>query len=279
MENQAQVQRAVAYENKLVSELKDALQITVDLEELLKLFYNELQKYIPITGLSFQNLDHTLSFSFGNLKQEYSSNQLILNKSLLGTMRFFPENLEAHTLNTAISCLLFPLRNALQYHVALLRASKDPITGLGNRYALETRIAQIDGHHMPLSLIIIDIDNFKTLNDLHGHTTGDYALSYIASFLKNIPLCAHSSFRYGGDEYLILLPNISKSNAIELAERIQEALKKNPFKIQDQLCPMTVSIGIAYREAGECSFQDLFELADKALYMAKASGKNCINYV
>jgi diguanylate cyclase (GGDEF)-like protein len=281
MDNHAQEQAAVFYDNrnKLFNELKEKLQITIDLEHLLKLFYNELQKYLPITGFSFQNLDHTISLSFGEITQEYCSKQLILNNSLLGTVRFFPKHLEVSILDSALSCLLFPLRNALQYHVALLRASRDQVTGLGNRYALETRLTQLDANNMPLSLIIIDVDNFKRLNDLYGHTIGDYALSYIASLLKHIPLCTHASFRYGGDEYLILLPNISKINAVQLSKTVQEAIKKNPFKIQDQQYPITVSMGVAHREMDGGSFQELFELADKALYMAKASGKNCINYV
>lgn len=251
----------------LALQIKERLQITLDLDHLFKLFYMDLQSYFPINGLSFQNLDHKISLYLGDTTQDYIRQQLILDKSLLGTLRFFPETLNINTLNTYSDCLLYPLRNALQYRAALLRAAQDKITGLGNRYALETCLNQLSAHPTELALLLIDVDDFKKLNDQHGHTAGDHALANIANLLTQLPVYKDSIFRYGGDEFLILLPNMNLTEARLLAETIQSTVKK---------MSITLSIGVARGHTMTESFQTIFERADKALYQAKAQGKNCI---
>lgn len=159
----------------------------------------------------------------------------------------------------------------------------DPLTGLLNRRYLEERLSEeLDRsrrHHFALSFMMIDIDNFKSYNDQHGHQAGDLALEMTAQCLKLALRSADVASRYGGEEFSILLPQTSLSEANVIAERIRRYVERAPYP-HDRTSPLgviTVSIGLSTFGQGIDTPSRIIYAADQALYEAKRGGKNCVN--
>jgi diguanylate cyclase (GGDEF)-like protein/PAS domain S-box-containing protein len=152
----------------------------------------------------------------------------------------------------------------------------DPLTGLGNRRFFDERLsAELSTarrYLKPLSMLMIDIDNFKQRNDTFGHLDGDYVLRELGALMRRIARRSDIAVRYGGEEFAILLPNTSEISALEFASRLQEQLSYMPWDHQ----PVTASIGIASTEQGIFRGEYLVQSSDSALYAAKHAGKNCI---
>ena len=164
----------------------------------------------------------------------------------------------------------------LQAAVEKLRAlaATDGLTGVANRRALEERLsaefALARRNGRPVSVIMIDVDNFKQLNDRHGHEIGDLHLKQIASLLSRTVRENDLVARYGGEEFVILLPDTVESQAMQLAQRILAAIRLEPW----HSVPLTVSGGIAEVTASISEPQQLLTLADERLYAAKHAGKD-----
>ncbi len=123
-----------------------------------------------------------------------------------------------------------------------------------------------------LSVMMIDVDDFKSINDYYGHIGGDIALAAIAREIQGL-LCPDDIFaRYGGEEFIILLPETTLRQACEIAERIRSAIAATRISVQDETISVTVSIGISCVERG--SFSHMIDRADAALYEAKRNGRN-----
>lgn len=152
---------------------------------------------------------------------------------------------------------------------------QDPLTGLSNRrHALEwgehaLRTAKRYGH--PLSVLMIDIDRFKTINDRYGHETGDRALQFVAESLHALTRTVDLQCRWGGEEFLILLPEIRRSEARRVAERIRRHFEKNSSKTAPAF---TVSIGVTGNLSGDESLPAIISRSDRAMYRAKHAGRN-----
>ncbi len=148
-------------------------------------------------------------------------------------------------------------------------ASRDSLTGLYNRRALDERLLiewnRAVRYQEPLTLAIIDVDYFKTYNDSFGHPAGDAILETIGMILQHAVRVTDVATRYGGDEFLILLPQTSEEDAIRIAERIRAAIQAAPWKNR----AITVSIGLAERTATMIHSRELLDAADVALYTAK----------
>ncbi len=162
----------------------------------------------------------------------------------------------------------------------------DGLTGLLNRRAMSTRLAELhslcERHGNPYSVILMDIDHFKLLNDSQGHLQGDAILEAVASTLKCSVRVADSVFRYGGEEFLVTLPETGPNDAELVAQRIRariEALELPHPQSPTAGC-VTLSLGTAFVDAETISelgrWEDLVERADQALYRAKQSGRNCV---
>ena len=158
------------------------------------------------------------------------------------------------------------------------RAIVDSLTGLFTRRHFDIRIDDMfrlaRRYGTPFSLILLDLDHFKQVNDTHGHRAGDHVLSDSAEAITCVIRECDSAFRYGGEEFAILLPETNSEHAQSIAERIRKAVKSNESKIDGSTVSVTVSLGVAeyYPDLASCG--ELIALADKALYGAKQGGRD-----
>jgi two-component system, cell cycle response regulator len=162
-------------------------------------------------------------------------------------------------------------------HVAQERAMTDALTGLLNRYGLQhllTReLSETRRYNRPLSCLMIDLDHFKSVNDRQGHAAGDVALQQMATVLTENVRGSDVVFRYGGEEFLVLLPETDLEGAISLAEKIRHATHSRAFGDGERVFPLTLSVGAATLWDNE-SGNDMIARADMALYLAKEQGRN-----
>jgi len=163
------------------------------------------------------------------------------------------------------------------------QASYDGLTQLYNhrhfQEALATEVCRSERHGHSFSLVFMDIDEFKTYNDTHGHLKGDVLLRTIGDILKDLLRKGDMPARYGGDEFIVLLPETDKEAGKVVAERIRIAIESHPFHGQE-VQPggkVTVSVGLATFPGDGSDSNSLVQSADKALYESKAAGKNIVN--
>jgi two-component system cell cycle response regulator len=166
--------------------------------------------------------------------------------------------------------------------VAQERAMTDALTGLLNRYGLQHVLAREHAearrYNRPLSCLMIDLDNFKTINDTYGHAFGDLALQQVADILREVVRGSDTVFRYGGEEFLVLLPETDLEGASALGEKIRATASSRPFGDRGQVFNLTLSVGASSLCAGE-SGNDMIARADMALYHAKERGRNRVEAV
>jgi diguanylate cyclase (GGDEF)-like protein/PAS domain S-box-containing protein len=158
-------------------------------------------------------------------------------------------------------------------------SSEDSLTGLQNRRMIFERIKheieRVRRYKVDLSLIFCDLDCFKEINDTYGHNAGDGVLRTIADILRRSVRTSDSIGRYGGDEFIIVLPQTSLKGARELAERIRINVQDTKFAMQDgKSAGTTMSIGVAFYDGTETDIDALISRIDTALYVSKRSGKN-----
>jgi len=169
------------------------------------------------------------------------------------------------------------LTNACLYHQARLTSLTDALTGVGSRRLLEDKLeaecARAKRYKRPFSVAIIDLDNFKTINDVFGHATGDDALKKFAECMKIQKRIPDILARYGGDEFVILMPETEANDALIFLERIRAKVQQ--IEVEENVS-MTISCGIAQSMPDfNNSSSDVIRRADLALYEAKSAGRNC----
>jgi diguanylate cyclase (GGDEF)-like protein len=158
------------------------------------------------------------------------------------------------------------------------QVSRDPLTGLLNRTELDERlnkaIATARRNERPLCALMIDVDRFKSVNDTLGHSAGDAVLVETARRIADVTRPSDSLFRYGGEEFFLVVPETSLAEAAKLAERLRMAISSTPFDaVAAGSLRVTVSIGVATWRPGR-SAQVLVDAADEALYAAKSAGRD-----
>jgi two-component system, cell cycle response regulator len=165
-------------------------------------------------------------------------------------------------------------------------AHTDPLTQVLNRRALTLRLtSELDRarrYNSVVTLLMIDLDHFKRINDTHGHLTGDDALREVALLLQHAVRSVDVVARYGGEEFVVVLPETAEVGAVAFAERIRERIEAQPFAVigaegSSGGLRLTASIGVAtFPSVRVDTAEDLFAQADAALYRAKADGRNCV---
>ncbi len=156
-------------------------------------------------------------------------------------------------------------QNDRNYRMALT----DALTGLYNHRAYKERIDSLSQY----VLLLIDIDHFKKLNDTHGHLIGDKVLVSLGNIIKVSVRSGDLAFRYGGEEFVVVLPGTTAQVGLKIAERLRHKVAEWDFEGEKGRIPVTVSIGLAIKKPGMNS-QVVFEQADRALYRAKQLGRN-----
>jgi two-component system cell cycle response regulator len=165
------------------------------------------------------------------------------------------------------------------YHEEIYRLTTiDGLTQISNkRHFLETlerEIARGQRYRRPLSLVMFDLDHFKTINDTFGHLAGDYVLKHLASAVKQRIRREDVFARYGGEEFAIVLPEISIGAAMTLAEKIRQLVERHEFRFEKTKIAVTISVGVASTDDRDLDAETLIKLADEQLYAAKAGGRN-----
>jgi len=170
-----------------------------------------------------------------------------------------------------VSHFVAELKNASRY---------DALTGLLNRRAFdETLVTEVHRTRRmgePFSVLMIDADHFKEINDRDGHAAGDRALQHLATLLAAHMRDIDRVGRYGGEEFVVLLPGTTQSDALVTAERLREKVQSLPPRWQERALPLTVSIGVSEWRGDEDDVASLLARADAALYRAKEGGRNCV---
>lgn len=269
--------------NESLFKLTNALQTTLDIHAQLELFSRELAVFVVHTGVAFLPIGDNKRYVVGELDHTMFVDALRVpgERNIIGALEIGREDsvslYESAVIRQLSENLVYPLRNAMMYQQALITASKDPLTGVNNRNMMESTIQrEIDlarRHDIPLSLICADIDHFKSVNDTYGHAMGDEVLKHV---VRGIQQCVRSTdvvFRYGGEEFVILLSNTGEQGGFRLAERIRQNIARTGCRYGQKTIYVTLSAGV-HSLGPQDSYQDLFNLADTALYQAKNGGRN-----
>jgi diguanylate cyclase (GGDEF)-like protein len=182
---------------------------------------------------------------------------------------------EVLMVKTVSDQLAVAISHARLFRQVQMQAMTDALTGLYNhRYfqeRLDREIKLADRNNDKVSLILLDLDHLKRINDTHGHRAGDGALCHAAnvmqSAVREVDVCA----RYGGEEFVVILPQCGREDAISVAERLREAIASTHVH---KIGQVTASIGVATYPTASKSKEELIEMADRAMYLAKAAGRN-----
>ena len=263
--------------------LAGLLQTSLEIDSVLNFFLQAAQQLVKFDAAHYSFEEQELNLKYGKTQRHRCSYRLRLAGEFLGELIFtrrrrFAEQ-EMEQLENLMSQLIFPLRNAVWYQRALKAAKIDNLTGAHNRAAMdevfEREIELSHRHQSDLSVIIFDLDHFKQINDNYGHLTGDDILRECVECSNLALRSTDMLFRYGGEEFVVLLPGVDKDGAILAAERLRSIIEKHVFTSRKGTVPVTISIGTTSL-IQEDTAKTMIERADKALYSAKNSGRNCI---
>ena len=158
-------------------------------------------------------------------------------------------------------------------------AQHDALTGLLNRRSFDEDLNKFDSANVPYALLILDIDNFKNINDTYGHLIGDEVLKEVGEILRTYVRKNTKVYRYGGEEFVVVLPGGDEKAAKIVAERLREVIQRRGIKLENsgQMLQFTASFGATTKREKE-NYKQVLQRADKALYEAKKSGKNRVIY-
>lgn len=263
--------------------LLQALQTSLIQDDVLAHFYKHIQPLIAISGLRFSPASSQKITLLGRETVHRCDYKLSMDDGVLGNIQFyrskrFSES-ELEQLEQLLSYLVHPLRNAINYQAALRMTMLDPLTLVGNRAALDIALHRelqlAERHHQDLSLLMIDVDHFKHINDKYGHVRGDQVLKDIATVIQSVCRSSDVTFRYGGEEFVVILGKTNAKGARIIAERIRNQIANCHLEHNGDRLSVTVSIGVAtHIRDQKDTVKELFERADNALYKAKGEGRN-----
>jgi len=264
--------------------LTQGLQRSLDIQTLLEFFSREIAAIVPCDSVGYQNSEHRVAYAYGQVGIHMCKYELTIDDTYMGVLVCTRDkpfgDLDLLTIESLTATLIYPLRNALMYEQAINLAMHDSLTGVGNRKALtralrrETSISR--RQDQPYCVCMIDIDHFKTINDDYGHAAGDQALKHVTHIVDVITRETDELFRYGGEEFVLVLNNTNQHDADQLAERIRSAIEQSAVYVKDYQFSVTVSIGVAEYDP-ITGADSIIDKADVALYKAKQSGRNQIH--
>ncbi|WP_424813895.1 GGDEF domain-containing protein [Roseococcus sp. YIM B11640] len=224
--------------------------------------------FVTIIGLSFVRIAH---FAWMGIAPTFSikDNSVLVNVIAPLIAATLP------VIGTTAFMLMCSERLRRQWEAA---ASTDALTGLANRRTLtragERRFEEARENGEALALALIDVDEFKSINDRFGHEAGDLALQHIAASLRADAEDGEMLARTGGEEFVVLLGETGNGTAWLAAERLRLSVQRRPFVLRGMRLPLTISVGIAVARAEDEDFDNLLRRADRAMYAAKSAGRN-----
>ena len=241
----------------------------------------EIRRIVSGVSVRYRNRNAHLLVDDGIRETNCYSYELNLVGKLLGEISFRASspywNSEQMILKILLCSLVHPLRNALLYERALKMALKDPLTGVNNRASMRAHINQhislAQRQNTPLSVLMIDIDLFKSVNDHYGHIVGDIVLTHVAKHIINCTRTSDGVFRYGGEEFVVMLPSTASKGAELLADRIRSDIESMAIESLAIHSNVTVRVGVAHYKLGESQIS-LLKRTDDMLLAAKRSGRN-----
>ena len=246
-----------------------------------EMFARHASALVAHDGITFTAHGHDVYVRVGAHAEHNCEYDLLVQEHRLGKLVFSRSRSFSHQeiarLEGVLANLVHPLRNALMYREAVEAAARDPLTGLCNRGSLkkilEREIDLSRRHGAPFSLVMVDADNFKEVNDVHGHPVGDAVLKALGGCLTDCARDSDMIFRYGGEEFCLLLSNTALDGATRLADRMRRAVENRSIEVDEARVAITISSGVA--ELGpEDDGETLLARADRALYQAKKGGRN-----
>jgi len=253
--------------------LMEQLQCTLELDKILNIFAMEASKYTSFSGLYFTQGDIRTSIrgsKQGNAERQF---ELKINNEFLGTLTYAinsPISLTNYKiLDDLHQYIVHPINNAIQYKNAMYLAMQDGLTGLGNRRYFDKQLKRAmhhaNRHKRQVGLVVADLNKFKLINDTYGHHVGDEILKGFADALELSVRDSDSVFRFGGDEFAIIVEEASKESLHVIESRIQSAINASAF-LTKYLVECSLGCTFMNRIDNEKSF---FERADQALYQQK----------
>ena len=265
--------------------LSGILQTTLDVTKIIELFAHEIAKLVDYHYISYSHTEFGINISYGKTAPHSCTYRLVVSGETLGELVFSRRKKftvkETAFLETLLCGLVYPLRNALLYQKALEAAHRDPLTGVNNRASMDASIEReillAQRHGTEMSLLAMDIDHFKKINDNYGHSMGDCVIKAVAEAATAAIRSSDMVFRFGGEEFVILLSNTDRTGATLLANRLRQKIEETCIICDGTHLSATVSIGVTCTQQGD-SRDKLFARADAALYQAKAAGRNCCKF-
>ena len=258
-----------------------ALQTAIEPNRLLEVFARELTRYVRYDGLRFQNLDAGLDIQKGLRKRHRCSLRILLDDELVGELSFYRATRfsakEIRFLEGLASLAQHPLHNSVLYFRASVQARSDRLTSLGNRAAFDEFLVEACANREfgTFSIVLFDIDFFKSINDRWGHQLGDYVIQVFSQTLQGNIRKDDGVFRYGGEEFAAVLPRTRIEDAKVLAERIRSSVPAVALRDSCEELRFTISAGVTAYQTGD-SPESIVQRADEALYLGKRSGRNCV---
>jgi len=262
-------------------DISSALQTTLEFNELITIFSSKIANKVPHSAFVYKNPEFNLEVKNGVFTRHSCNYALKVEQQQLGELKLMRNhrfsNAELQLLETLLCCLIYPLRNATLFHQALKKAYTDPLTQAQNRTSFDDSIRREISlavrNAKSLSLIFLDIDRFKAINDTYGHECGDTTLFLGAKWIKENLRDSDIVFRYGGEEFVILLSGTNANGAKLLAERIRTSIENHTIAYGMEILKITASLGVSTLRDND-TVESLVQRADKAMYKAKRKGRN-----
>jgi diguanylate cyclase (GGDEF)-like protein len=262
-------------------DISSALQTTLEFNELISIFSSKISNIVPHSAYIYSNAEFGLEIKSGVFTRHSCNYALKVEQQQLGELklmrnhRFSEDDLQL--LEALLCCLIYPLKNATLFHQALKMAYTDTLTQTQNRASfndvIEREIRLATRNDKSLSLIFFDIDHFKAINDTYGHDCGDTTLAFSAKWIKESLRGSDIIFRYGGEEFVILLSDTDASGAELLAERIRSSIERHTIAYGMETIRITASLGVSTLNKQD-SIESFVKRADAAMYTAKNNGRN-----
>ncbi|MCK9398198.1 MAG: GGDEF domain-containing protein [Methylobacter sp.] len=262
-------------------DISSALQTTLEFNELIAIFSSKIANKIPHSAYVYINTEFGLEVKSGVFTRHSCNYALKIQDQQLGELKLMRNHrfsdTDLQSLETMLCCLIYPLKNATLFHQALKMAYTDPLTQTHNRAAFNDSINRemslAARNAKSLSVIFFDIDHFKTINDTYGHDCGDTTLAFCAKWIKESLRDSDIVFRYGGEEFVILLSDTDAYGAELLAERIRASIEHHTIAYDMETIKITASLGVSTLRKDD-TIESFIKRADEAMYTAKNNGRN-----